>query len=213
MPRPSQRRSRPSRRKTAAAPEKKSPWKNPPSTASVEAASTPKNETVPVETDQPAHSPTLSVGKNFVSKFQSAIARIRLATSNTNASWPNWFLPAVGGTLLACVLIFAVRAVMHRNDGKPLTEVAANQPINPPNSESPTTSETPATKSQSIEASRTNSPAENGLAGNSVEANRSEPTTTPMPTVAQYAPVGRSNRTGKPARGGPAFGAGHGVRR
>ena len=174
--------------KTAAAPETKTPWKNPPSAASVEAVSTPKNETVPVETDQPAHSPTVPVGQNLAAKFQSAIARIRLATSNSNASWPKWFLPAVGGTLLACVLIFAVRAVMHRNDGTPLREVAVNQPINPPNSESPTTSETPAAESQSIEAGRTNSPAENGLAGNSVEANRSEPPTTPMPTVAQFAP-------------------------
>ncbi|HMC09764.1 MAG TPA: hypothetical protein VKH44_00680, partial [Pirellulaceae bacterium] len=102
--------------------------------------------------------------------------------------WPKWFLPAVGGTLLASVLIFAIRAVMHRDDAKPAPEVAVNQPINPPNSESPATSETPATESQTIEAGRTNSPAENGLAGNSVEANRSEPTTTPAPTVAQYAP-------------------------
>ena len=103
-----------------------------------------------------------------------------------NEAWPRWFLPAVGGTLLASVLIFAVRVAMHWGDGTPTTEVA-NQTIDPPTIP-PATNDVPADEIPATVTAKSSPPVENKMSGKPSATNPPEPPQ-PAPIVVQFAPA------------------------
>jgi hypothetical protein len=163
--------------------EKKSPWKNPPSAAATNA--TPTNQTAAPKAAGVASSATSTAP-------QIAPADVAARSTNpplANDAWPKWFLPAVAGTLVASVLIFAVRVALHWGDRKPTAEVAANQTVGQPATESPPPGNTPAVETPAAELSNAKAPAENEIAGKSGAAAQSDLPMQHDPHVAQYAPA------------------------
>ena len=110
--------------KTAPPPEKKSPWKDPPSAAAAETAPTTKNESPKAEQ---ADASVPAQTTDAVAAPSDVVAKSKTPPIAANDAWPKWFMPAVAATLLAGVLIFAVRAVLHWSDGKPATVIATNR--------------------------------------------------------------------------------------
>jgi hypothetical protein len=148
--------------KSAPTPEKKSPWKDAPGAAAAETASTSKNEALK------AASADASAPAQTTAAVAAPSAPVAASSTKPIAqdAWPKWFMPAVAGTLLASVLIFAVRAVLHWSDGKPATNQI----------EQPSAVAIDKAKAETLpaEPAKTDPPAENEAGSKSVVANQPE---------------------------------------
>jgi hypothetical protein len=176
--------------KAAPTPEKKSPWKDAPSAAAAETASTSKNESLKAASTNASAPAKPTAAVTAPSETVAATASPPAAKD----AWPKWFVPAVAGTLLASVMIFAVRAVLHWSNSKPTTDVATN--LHEPSGAlfvDKSTAETP-----SAEPTKTESPADNELVGKPATVAQPEPQVQREPTVAQYAPIADQTASSNP---------------